>query len=53
MTEVAAQHDTVIFEKKKQKKKSTPPFQLYLCLRFTSPNYAFMRRRLCSKRKVK
>ena len=28
-------------------------FSFYLCLRLTSPNYAFMRRRLCSKRKVK
>ena len=25
----------------------------YLCLRLTRPNYAFMRRRLYSKRKVK
>ena len=28
-------------------------FSFYLCLRSTSPNYAFMRRRLYSKRKVK
>ena len=28
-------------------------FNFYLCLRSTSPNYAFMRRRLYSKRKVK
>ena len=26
--------------------KTTPHFQLYLCLRLTSPNFAFMRRRL-------
>ena len=30
-----------------------PHFQLYVCLRLTSPNYAFIRRRLYSKRKVK
>ena len=28
-------------------------FSFYLCPRLTSPNYAFMRRRLYSKRKVK
>ena len=28
-------------------------FSFYLCLRLISPNYAFMRRRLYSKRKVK
>ena len=28
-------------------------FSFYLCQRLTSPNYAFMRRRLYSKRKVK
>ena len=28
-------------------------FSFYLCLRLTSPNYAFMRHRLYSKRKVK
>ena len=27
--------------------------EVYLCLRLTNPNYAFMRRRLNSKRKVK
>ena len=46
-TEIMAQDDTVILN------KTTPHFQLYLCLRLTSPNYAFMRRRLYSKRKVK
>ena len=39
MTEVVAQEDIVTFE--------------YLCLRLTSPNYAFMRHHLYSKRKVK
>ena len=33
--------------------KTTPHFQLFLCLRLTSPNYAFMRRCLYSKWKVK
>ena len=49
MTEVVAQDDAVTFE-------YTEPrflFSLYLSLRLTSPNYAFMRRRLYSKRKVK
>ena len=43
MTEVVAQNDTVTFGY----------FSFYICLRLTSPNYAFMRRRLYSKRKVK
>ena len=33
--------------------KTGPHFQILLCLRLTSPNYAFMRYRLYSKRKVK
>ena len=47
MTEVVAQDDTVILN------KFTPLFSFYLCLRLTSPNYAFMRRRLYSRQKVK
>ena len=47
MTEVVVQDDTVTFE------KTTPHFQLLPMLRLTSPNCAFMRRRLYSKRKVK
>ena len=47
MTEVVAQDDKLLLNKTK------PPFQFYLCLRLTSPNYAFMRCRLYSKRKVK
>ena len=43
LTEVMVQDDTVIKEF----------VSFYLCLRLTSPNYAFMRRRLYSKRKVK
>ena len=49
MTEVVAQDDTVTVE-------YTEPrllFSLYLSLRLTSPNYAFMRRRLYRKQKVK
>ena len=45
--EIMAQDDTVTLS------KTTPHFSFYLCLRLTSPNYAFMRRRLNSKRKVK
>ena len=45
MTEVVAQYDTVTFEQ-------CFLFSFYLCLRLTSPNYAFMRRHLYSKRKV-
>ena len=48
MTEVVAQDDTVTFEQNHRLF-----FSFYLCLRLTSPNYAFMRRRLYSKRKVK
>ena len=48
MTEVVAQDDTVTLEK-----KTRLLFSFYLCLRLTSPNYAMMRRRLYSKRKVK
>ena len=43
MTEVMTQDDT----------EPRLIFSFYLCLRLTSPNYAFMRRRLYSKRKVK
>ena len=43
MSEVMAQDDTVTYDF----------LSFYLCLRLTSPNYAFMRRRLYSKRKVK
>ena len=32
--------------------KTTPHFHFYLCLRLTSPNYAFMRCRLYSNQKV-
>ena len=32
--------------------KTTPHFSFYLCLRLTSPNYAFMRNRFYSKQKV-
>ena len=46
MTEVVAQYDTVTFD-------TVTKFSFYLCLRLTSPNYAFIRRRLYSKRKVK
>ena len=42
-TELMVQDDTVIFEF----------FSFYLFLWLTSPNYAFMRRRLYSKQKVK
>ena len=49
-TEVIAQDDTVNFLN-----KTTPHFQLspmtHLCVRMTSPNYAFMRCRLYSKQK--
>ena len=48
MAEVAAQDDTVTFEL-----NHASFFAFFLCLRLTSPNYAFMRRRLYSKRKVK
>ena len=38
----------------KDDNKTTPHFQLSpICLRLTSPNYAFMRHRLNSKRIVK
>ena len=48
MTEVVAQDDTVNFD------KTTPPFQLLPMAKIDySPNYAFIRRRLYSKRKVK
>ena len=47
-TEIMAQDDTVTFE---SNHASFSAF--YLCLRLTIPNYAFMRRRLYSKRKVK
>ena len=47
MTEVVAQADTVTLIKPRLL------FSFYLCLKLTSPNYAFMRRRLYSKRKVK
>ena len=47
MTEVVAQDDTVFFLIKPRL-----IFSFYLCLRLTSPNYAFMRPRLYSKRKV-
>ena len=46
MNEVVAQDDTVTFELRLL-------FSFYLCLEMTSPNYAFMKRRLYSKRKVK
>ena len=46
MTEVMAQDDTVTFEPRLI-------FGFYLCLRLASLNYAFMRGRLYSKRKVK
>ena len=42
-----SQDDTVTFEEKPRL-----IFSFHLCLRLTSPNYAFMRRRLYSKRKV-
>ena len=49
-TEVMAQNDTVTFD------KTTPHCQLivsfYLCVRLTSPNYAFMRCRLYSNQNV-
>ena len=48
MTEVVAQDDTVTFELNHAFFSA-----IYLCLRLASPNYAFMRRRLYSKRKVK
>ena len=48
MTEVVAQDNTVTFEQ-----NHASFFSFYLCLRLTSPNYAFMRRRLYSKRTVK
>ena len=48
MTEVVAQDDTVIFEY-----NHASFLNCFLCLRKTSPNYAFMRRRLYSKQKVK
>ena len=47
MTEVVAKDDTVTFEKKTRLLSALPMPKL------TSPNYAFMRRRLYSKRKVK
>ena len=47
MTEVVAQDDAVTFE------LNHAFFSFYLCLRLTSPNYAFMRHRLYSKRKAK
>ena len=47
-SEIMAQNDTVTFQKKPRLIVS-----FYLCLRLTSPNYAFMRHRLYSKRKVK
>ena len=47
-TEIMVQDDTVTFEK-----KTRLIFSFYLCLRLTSPNYAFMRRRLYRKLKVK
>ena len=48
MSEVMAQDNTATFEK-----KTRLIYSLNLCLRLTSPNYAFMRHRLYSKRKVK
>ena len=47
MTEVVAQDDKLLLN------KTTPLYSFYLCLRLTSPNYAFMGRRLYSKLKVK
>ena len=47
MTAVVAQDNQLLLN------ETTPPFQLHLCLILISPNYAFMRRRLTSKRKVK
>ena len=46
MTEIVAQDDTVTFEEKPRLL-----FSFYLCLSLTSPNYAFMRRRLYSSEK--
>ena len=47
MTEVVAKDDTVTFE---EKHASFSAFTY--AFRLTNPNYAFMRRRLYSKRKV-
>ena len=47
MTEVMAQDDTVTFN------TTTPHFQLLPMSRLTSPNYAFMRRRLTVSEKSK
>ena len=47
-TEVMVQDDTVTFVIKPRL-----IFSFFLCLRLASPNYAFMRCRLYSKRKVK
>ena len=44
-TEIMAQDDTVL-------NKSHLVFSFYLCLRLTSPNYAFMKCRLYSNKKV-